>query len=53
MCVADEIAGAAELVMGKSSAVPVVIVRGANRAWFREASVRERLRHSYVEDLFR
>ncbi|MFB9308282.1 coenzyme F420-0:L-glutamate ligase [Agromyces hippuratus] len=30
-CVADEIAGAAELVKGKSSAVPVAVVRGLGR----------------------
>ncbi|MFD5865105.1 coenzyme F420-0:L-glutamate ligase [Agromyces sp. NPDC127015] len=30
-CVADEIAGAAELVKGKSSGVPVAIVRGLDR----------------------
>jgi len=28
VCVADEIAGAAELVMGKATGVPVAIVRG-------------------------
>ena len=28
LCVADEIAGAAELVMGKLDAIPVAIVRG-------------------------
>ncbi len=32
LCVADEIAGAAELVMGKVSAVPVAVVRGVQPA---------------------
>jgi coenzyme F420-0:L-glutamate ligase/coenzyme F420-1:gamma-L-glutamate ligase len=30
IAIADEIASAAELVMGKSSRIPVVIVRGCN-----------------------
>jgi coenzyme F420-0:L-glutamate ligase/coenzyme F420-1:gamma-L-glutamate ligase len=29
ICIADELAGAAEMVMGKSSRIPVAIVRGA------------------------
>ena len=39
VAVADEIAGAAELVMGKSAGVPVAIVRGLDPEWFRESSV--------------
>ena len=38
VAVADEIASAAELVMGKSAAVPVAIVRGLDPAWLRESS---------------
>ena len=37
VAVADEVAGAAELVMGKAAAVPVAIVRGLDPAWFRES----------------
>ena len=33
---ADEVAAAAELVMGKAAGVPVAIVRGLDPAWFRE-----------------
>ncbi len=40
VCVADELAAAAELVMGKSSGIPVAVVRGVDPAWLREASVR-------------
>ncbi len=33
MCIADEIASAAELVMGKDKGVPVAIVRGIDPEW--------------------
>jgi coenzyme F420-0:L-glutamate ligase/coenzyme F420-1:gamma-L-glutamate ligase len=49
--VADEIAAAAELVMGKRDGVPVVIVRGCEFER-EEGSVRELLRPE-AEDLFR
>ncbi len=52
VCVADELASAAELVMGKSSGIPVAIVRGADPAWFRESSMKEIVRPAR-EDLFR
>jgi len=53
VCVADELAAAAELVMGKSTGVPVAIVRGVDRAWLREASVRAEVVRPPAEDLFR
>lgn len=49
--VADELAAAAELVMGKKNAVPVVIVRGYDFEK-EEGSVKELLR-PVAEDLFR
>jgi coenzyme F420-0:L-glutamate ligase/coenzyme F420-1:gamma-L-glutamate ligase len=52
VCIADEIASAAELVMGKSSGVPVAVVRGLDRSWFRDSSVAEIVRPA-SEDLFR
>jgi coenzyme F420-0:L-glutamate ligase/coenzyme F420-1:gamma-L-glutamate ligase len=52
VAVADELASAAELVMGKSSGVPVAVIRGADPAWLRDASVGELIR-SPQEDLFR
>ena len=52
VAIADEVASAAELVMGKASAVPVAIVRGLDASWFRESSVRELIRPP-AEDLFR
>jgi coenzyme F420-0:L-glutamate ligase/coenzyme F420-1:gamma-L-glutamate ligase len=53
VCVADELAGAAELVMGKASGVPVAIVRGVDATWLRESSVASEVVRPYKEDLFR
>lgn len=52
VCVADQLAGAAEMVMGKSSGVPVAVIRGADAEWFRESSMKEIVRPP-GEDLFR
>jgi len=52
VCVADEIASAGELVMGKSNGVPVAVVRGCDPEWFRESSISEIVRPAN-EDLFR
>jgi coenzyme F420-0:L-glutamate ligase / coenzyme F420-1:gamma-L-glutamate ligase len=52
VAVADELAAAAELVMGKSNGVPVAVVRGGDPAWFRESHVAELIRPP-SEDLFR
>jgi coenzyme F420-0:L-glutamate ligase/coenzyme F420-1:gamma-L-glutamate ligase len=52
VAIADEIASAAELVMGKAAAVPVAIVRGLDASWFGEGSVRDLVRPPQ-EDLFR
>jgi coenzyme F420-0:L-glutamate ligase/coenzyme F420-1:gamma-L-glutamate ligase len=53
VCVVDELAAAAELVKGKASGIPAVIVRGADRSWFRESSVRAEVVRSAGQDLFR
>ena len=53
VCVADELAAAAELAKGKASGVPAVVVRGADRSWFREASVKAEVVRPYDDDLFR
>jgi coenzyme F420-0:L-glutamate ligase/coenzyme F420-1:gamma-L-glutamate ligase len=52
VAIADEVASAAELVMGKSSGIPVAVVRGLDAAWLRESSVDELIRPA-AEDLFR
>jgi coenzyme F420-0:L-glutamate ligase / coenzyme F420-1:gamma-L-glutamate ligase len=49
---ADELASAAELVMGKSSGLPVAVVRGVDPTWLRESTVGELVRDTQ-EDLFR
>ena len=53
MAVADEIAAAAELVMGKATNVPVAVVRGIDGAWLRESSVAAEIIRPPAEDLFR
>ncbi|HET9692290.1 MAG TPA: coenzyme F420-0:L-glutamate ligase [Acidimicrobiales bacterium] len=53
VCVADEIASAAELVMGKASAVPVAVVRGIDPSWLRRGSVHDEVVRHPSEDLFR
>ena len=53
VAVADELAAAAELVMGKSRGVAAAIIRGVERAWFRDASVRSEIVRPPAEDLFR
>jgi coenzyme F420-0:L-glutamate ligase/coenzyme F420-1:gamma-L-glutamate ligase len=52
VAIADEIASAAELVMGKASGVPVAIVRGLDPEWFGEGSYRDLIRPA-DQDLFR
>ncbi|HEX5614769.1 MAG TPA: coenzyme F420-0:L-glutamate ligase [Acidimicrobiia bacterium] len=52
VAIADEIAGAAELVMGKASGTPVAIVRGLDPSWFVDGSARALVRPA-SEDLFR
>ena len=53
VCVADEIASAADLVCGKARGVPVAIVRGVDPGWLRRASVRSEIIREPAEDLFR
>lgn len=53
VAVADELASAAELVMGKATGVPAALVRGVDRSWFRRGSVRDEIVRPPGEDLFR
>lgn len=54
VCVVDEIASAAELVMGKSSGIPAAIVRGVEPAWMSDrSSVADDVVRPPGEDLFR
>jgi coenzyme F420-0:L-glutamate ligase/coenzyme F420-1:gamma-L-glutamate ligase len=53
ICVADELAAAAELVMGKATGIPVAVVRGVDPSYLRDGSVREEIVRPPSEDLFR
>jgi coenzyme F420-0:L-glutamate ligase / coenzyme F420-1:gamma-L-glutamate ligase len=53
VCVADQLASAAELVMGKDRGIPAAIVRGVPDAWLRRASVHAEIVRPPEEDLFR
>ena len=49
---ADELAAAAELVMGKLAQVPVAVIRGFDFASFEDGSARQLVRDP-ARDLFR
>ena len=53
VCIVDEVAAAAELAKGKANGIPAAIVRGLDRRWFRESSVRAELVRAHQRDLFR
>ena len=53
VAVVDEIASAAELVMGKADGVPVAIVRGIDPLWLGNGSVLADVVRDPAEDLFR
>jgi coenzyme F420-0:L-glutamate ligase / coenzyme F420-1:gamma-L-glutamate ligase len=53
VCVVDELAAAADVVMGKASGVPAVVIRGAPQAWLRDGNVASEVVRPYDEDLFR
>ncbi len=53
VAVADELASAAELVMGKADGVPAAVVRGVEPSWLRPSSVRAEIVRAPSEDLFR
>jgi coenzyme F420-0:L-glutamate ligase / coenzyme F420-1:gamma-L-glutamate ligase len=53
VCVADEICGAAELVMGKASGICAAVVRGVDPAWLGRGSVVADVVRPAAEDLFR
>jgi len=53
IAIADELAGAAELVMGKRSGIPAAIIRGVDPRWLRPSSVADELLRPWQDDLFR
>jgi coenzyme F420-0:L-glutamate ligase / coenzyme F420-1:gamma-L-glutamate ligase len=53
VCVVDELAGAAELIMGKSTGICAAVVRGVDPSWLGRGEVRAEVVRSPAEDLFR
>ncbi len=53
VCIADEVASAAELVMGKDRSVPAAVVRGLDPSWLRRSSVASEIVRDPTGDLFR
>ena len=53
VAIVDELAAAAELVMGKTNSVPVAVIRGADPDWLGPGSIQADLVRSPGEDLFR
>jgi len=53
VAVVDELAGAADLVCGKSEGIPVAIIRGIDKTWFRRSSIADEIIRDPSEDLFR
>lgn len=53
VAIVDEIAAAAELVMGKATGVPVAVVRGIDRSWFGPGGVLDEVVRAPADDLFR
>jgi coenzyme F420-0:L-glutamate ligase/coenzyme F420-1:gamma-L-glutamate ligase len=53
VAVVDELAGTADLVMGKALGVAAAVIRGVDPAWFRTGEVRAEIVRRPEEDLFR
>jgi coenzyme F420-0:L-glutamate ligase/coenzyme F420-1:gamma-L-glutamate ligase len=53
VCVADEIAGAADMVMGKATGIAAAVVRGIDPGWFGDGNVVDEVVRHPDEDLFR
>ena len=53
MAIVDELAAAAELVMGKAENIPVAVIRGVNPDWLGPGSIQGDVIRSPAEDLFR
>lgn len=53
VCVVDELASAAELVMGKSRGICAAVVRGVDPSWLGRGDVRTDVVRPATEDLFR
>jgi coenzyme F420-0:L-glutamate ligase/coenzyme F420-1:gamma-L-glutamate ligase len=53
VAIVDELAGAADLVMGKATGIAAAIIRGVDPSWLGRGEVRGEMVRSPAEDLFR
>jgi coenzyme F420-0:L-glutamate ligase/coenzyme F420-1:gamma-L-glutamate ligase len=53
VCVVDEIAGAADMVMGKATGIAAAVVRGIDPRWLGDGNVHDEIVRRPDEDLFR
>ena len=53
VAVVDELAAAADLVLGKATGMPVAVIRGVDASWLRRGEVRAEIVRDASEDLFR
>jgi coenzyme F420-0:L-glutamate ligase/coenzyme F420-1:gamma-L-glutamate ligase len=53
VCVVDELASAAELIMGKATGICAAVVRGVDPTWLGRGEVRAEIVRPPAEDLFR
>ena len=53
ICIIDELAGSADLVMGKASNIPAAVIRGVDPTWLGEGSVASDVIRNSQSDLFR
>lgn len=53
VAVVDEIAAAADLVMGKATGVAAAVVRGIDQSWLRRSSIKDEIIRAPADDLFR
>lgn len=53
VAIVDELAGAADLVLGKATGLPVAVIRGVDPAWLHDGNVHDEIVRPPHEDLFR
>lgn len=53
VAVVDELAAAADLVLGKASGLPVAVIRGVDPSWLHDGNVHDEIVRHPSEDLFR
>lgn len=53
VCVVDEIAGVADMVMGKATGIAAAVVRGVDPRWLGDGNVHDQIVRHPDEDLFR